>query len=56
MISVNPAFAADLNIECFGTGNCTKRGLNPLFSQPLDGYWLPGDSKSKSFRIQKLID
>jgi hypothetical protein len=51
LIYAKPAFAADLNIECFGTGNCTKSGLNPLFSQPLDGYWLPGDSKSKTFKI-----
>lgn len=43
--------AANLNIECFGTGTCTKTGQDPLFSKALDGYWMPGDSASKTFKI-----
>lgn len=53
MIFAQPAFAANLDIECFGTGTgtCTKTGQDPLFSQALDGYWMPGDSASKTFKI-----
>lgn len=45
------AFAADLNIECFGTGTCIKTGVDPLFSLVLDGYWLPGNNVSKTFKL-----
>lgn len=43
--------AANLDINCFGTGTCTKTGQDPLFSKALDGYWMPGDSVSKTFKI-----
>jgi hypothetical protein len=47
---VNPAYASNLEIECFGTGSCNKTG-NILFSKAQDGYWFPGMSVSKSFKL-----
>lgn len=44
--------AADLNVECFGTGICTKSGLDPLFSKTLDGYFLPGISLTKTINLK----
>lgn len=45
-------FAADLNIECSSSVNCTLAGSNPLFDQSLDGSWYPGKSITKAINLK----
>ena len=50
---VLPAKAADLNIDCPGsTTACSKSGLDPLFSNDLDGFWYPGKTITKTLNLK----
>ncbi|OIN90321.1 hypothetical protein AUJ42_03270 [Candidatus Collierbacteria bacterium CG1_02_44_10] len=45
--------AADLNIDCPASPTaCSKSGLDPLFSNNLDGFWYPGKSITKTLNLK----
>lgn len=45
--------AADLNIDCPSSPTaCSKSGLEPLFSNSLDGFWYPGKSITKTLNLK----
>lgn len=45
--------AADLNIDCPASPTgCSKSGLDPLFSNSLDGFWYPGKSITKTLNLK----
>lgn len=45
--------AADLNIDCPAPSTtCSKSGLDPLFSNSLDGFWYPGKSITKIVNLK----
>ena len=47
------ALAADLNINCPASPTaCSKSGLDPLFSNSLDGFWYPGKSITKTLNLK----
>lgn len=47
------ALAADLNIDCPASpAACSKSGLDPLFSNGLDGFWYPGKSITKTLNLK----
>lgn len=47
------ARAADLNIDCsVSPTTCSKSGLDPLFSNSLDGFWYPGKSITKTVNLK----
>lgn len=47
------ALAADLNINCPALPTvCSKSGLDPLFSNSLDGFWYPGKSITKTLSLK----
>ncbi|MCL5784253.1 MAG: fibronectin type III domain-containing protein [Patescibacteria group bacterium] len=45
------ARAADLNIDC-NSSDCTKTGLEPIFSTALDGVWHPGRIITKTINLK----
>lgn len=50
---VPQAKAADLNIDCpASSAACSKSGLDPLFSNGLDGFWYPGKSITKTLSLK----
>jgi len=50
---VPQAKAADLNIDCPASPTaCSKSGLDPLFSNSLDGFWYPGKSITKTLSLK----
>jgi len=50
---VPQAKAADLNIDCPALPTaCSKSGLDPLFSNSLDGFWYPGKSITKTLNLK----
>lgn len=50
---VPQAKAADLNIDCpTSPAMCGKSGLDPLFSNSLDGFWYPGKSITKTLNLK----
>ncbi len=47
------ALAADLNIDCPAAPTaCSKTGVDPFFSDSLDGYWYPGKSITKTLNLK----
>ena len=45
--------AADLDIDCpVSPTACSKSGLDPLFSNSLDGFWYPGKSITKTLNLK----
>jgi len=53
LLAVKPVFAADLNIDCPASPTaCSKTGLDPLFSNSLDGFWYPGKSITKTLNLK----
>ncbi|MBU1322556.1 fibronectin type III domain-containing protein [Patescibacteria group bacterium] len=47
------ALAADLNIDCPAAPTaCSKTGVDPFFSDSLDGYWYPGKSITKTLSLK----
>jgi len=47
------ALAADLSIDCPALPTaCSKSGLDPLFSNSLDGFWYPGKSITKTLNLK----
>ncbi len=50
---VPQAKAADLDIDCPAPPTtCGKSGLDPLFSNSLDGFWYPGKSITKTLNLK----
>lgn len=48
-----PVRAADLNIDCLSSpAVCNQSGLDPLFSDRLDGFWYPGRSVTKTLGLK----
>lgn len=47
----SPAIAADLNVDCDGSGSCAATGLTPLFSSA-DGLWYPGRILARTFELK----
>jgi len=49
----NEVWAVDLDIDCSGTGTCSKTGVaDPLFSTVNDGYWYPGKTLTKVVNLK----
>jgi len=45
--------AADLNIDCPASPTaCSKSGVDPFFSNSLDGFWYPGKSITKTLNLK----
>lgn len=45
-------FAADLYVSC--SAGCTKTGIDPLFSESVDGVWYPGKEVVKIINLTNL--
>ncbi|MFA5933127.1 MAG: fibronectin type III domain-containing protein [Microgenomates group bacterium] len=51
-LSAPSVLAADLNVECNGSGSCSKSGMDPLFSESSDGSWVPGVNLIKTINLK----